>query len=71
MTDFYTGDINKIPDKDIIIASHVMEHIVNDKELVIDLLDKCKELYVFVPYIVSFSTNCTTNWSIMFQHPDQ
>jgi len=53
MTDFYTGDINEIPDKDIIIASHVMEHIVNDKELVRDLLDKCKELYVFVPYMES------------------
>jgi hypothetical protein len=48
---------------------------VNPREWLIDVIGK-------MPYyqnpgneenlkIVSFSTNCTTNWSIMYQHPDQ
>jgi len=53
LADFYSGDLNAIPDQDIIITSHVMEHLVNDRDLVRNLLNKCAELYVFVPYMES------------------
>ncbi len=53
MADFYSGNINAIPDQDILITSHVMEHLVNDRDLVSNLLNECAELYVFVPYMES------------------
>lgn len=47
---FICGDYKDIGKMDIIISSHVMEHLENDKEVVRNLLVKCKVLYVFVPY---------------------
>jgi hypothetical protein len=48
---FYACDISTIPNADIIIASHVFEHITDDKKLVTELLTKCSQLFVFVPYM--------------------
>lgn len=47
---FISGDFTNISKKDVIIASHIMEHLSDDKNIVRDLLSKCKNLYVFVPY---------------------
>ena len=50
---FYHGSVDIIPEVDVIVASHVMEHISGDKDLIRNLLLKCKELYVFVPFMES------------------
>ena len=50
IADFYTGSIKDIPSVNVIIASHVMEHITDDKAIIIELLKKCDDLFVFVPY---------------------
>jgi len=47
---FLSGDYRNTPKSDYIIASHVMEHLSNDREIVAHLLEKCKYLYIFVPY---------------------
>ncbi len=47
---FYSGDYNSIMKNDIIIASHVMEHITDDRIIVNELLSKCKEIFIFVPF---------------------
>ena len=39
-----------IPFADVIIASHVMEHIIDDKVVINALIKKCSDLFVFVPY---------------------
>lgn len=38
---------------DIIIASHVLEHLNNDKQIVSELIKFCKDLFIFVPYMES------------------
>lgn len=50
IANFYAGTLNDIPLVNVIIASHVMEHITNDKAIIIELLKKCTDLFVFVPY---------------------
>lgn len=50
IADFISGDFTNISEKDVIIASHIMEHLSNDRNIVRDLLTKCKNLYVFVPF---------------------
>ncbi len=50
IAEFFSGDHTKVSFKDIIFASHVMEHLPEDKNIVKDLLSKCNDLYVFVPY---------------------
>ncbi len=50
IADFTSGDFKHITEKDAIIASHIMEHLTDDKSIVKDLLSKCKNLYVFVPF---------------------
>lgn len=47
---FSNDDHNTITFKDVIVASHVMEHIEGDREIVRALLGKCRVLYVIVPY---------------------
>lgn len=47
---FISGDYKKAPIVDVIICSHVMEHISNDKEVIEALLKKCNNLIVIVPY---------------------
>lgn len=44
------ADYKNVPYADVIIASHVMEHIVDDKLIINALTQKCRDLFVFVPY---------------------
>jgi len=47
---FQAGDYTIVEPKDVIITSHVMEHITGDKAIVAFLLSKCRDLFIFVPY---------------------
>ena len=48
---FITGGVESIPDVDVIVASNVLEHLSDDKTITRMLVQKCSELYVFVPYM--------------------
>ena len=50
IAEFICGDVEEVPNVDVIIASNVMEHINNDEAVVASLLKKCSQLYIFVPY---------------------
>lgn len=50
MATFTQADYNSVPEVDVIIASNVLEHLSNDREVAQALLHRCKDLYVFVPY---------------------
>lgn len=50
IAEFVSGTYENIKDYDLIIASHVMEHLTEDKTIVNKLLNHCRELYVFVPF---------------------
>lgn len=50
IAEFISGDHTTAPQSDIIIASHVMEHITDDRNVVKTLLNRCKVMYIFVPY---------------------
>jgi len=47
---FHTGEISNLPFHDVVIASHVMEHLSDDKIIIKSIFKRCKELFVFVPY---------------------
>ena len=47
---FIQGDYRDVVSVDIIIASNVLEHLKNDREVVKSLMGKCATLYVVVPY---------------------
>lgn len=47
---FIQGTHEDVPPVDIIIASNVFEHLSNDIDVARVLFDKCKELYIIVPY---------------------
>jgi hypothetical protein len=47
---FICGTDIDVPETEIIITSHVMEHIVGDKVIIKNLLTKCDELYIIVPF---------------------
>lgn len=46
---FIVGDEKCVPSSDIIITSHVIEHLENDKDVVSQLRFKCKRLFIIVP----------------------
>jgi SAM-dependent methyltransferase len=49
--EFIQGSTAEVPPGiDVIIASNVMEHLDSDVEVVRELLQKCSDLYVLVPY---------------------
>lgn len=50
LAEFNVYNYNEFANKDIIIASHLMEHITDDRVMVNDLLLKCKEIFIFVPF---------------------
>ena len=50
LAQFRTGDVEKVTFTNVIIASHVMEHFSNDREIVKKLLSKCNDLFLFVPF---------------------
>jgi hypothetical protein len=47
---FICGDVSCVPNVDVIITSNVLEHLSNDKDITKKLLNKCKDLYIAVPY---------------------
>jgi SAM-dependent methyltransferase len=47
---FRVGTAKDISFSNIIIASHVLEHLSDDKMIVEELVRKCNDLYVFVPF---------------------
>ncbi|MDR0606112.1 MAG: class I SAM-dependent methyltransferase [Bacteroidales bacterium] len=47
---FIVGSVNNIPKVDVIIISHVLEHLSNDKDIVSKLLEECNDLYIAVPF---------------------
>lgn len=51
LAQFRTGDIEKVTFTNVIIASHIMEHLSNDREIVKRLLSKCNDLFLFVPFM--------------------
>lgn len=51
LANFESGGYDILSHYDIILASHVMEHISNDRQVVELLLTKCKFLYIIVPYM--------------------
>jgi len=50
IAEFTSGIHENIEEYDLIIASHVMEHLTEDRSTVKILLNHCKELFVFVPF---------------------
>jgi len=47
---FILGDVSVVPSVDVIIASNVLEHLSDDKNIAKILLGKCNYLYVIVPF---------------------
>lgn len=50
LASFIVGSYEEIPFSDVIIASNVFEHLSDDKRVASELLNKCKDLYIIVPY---------------------
>lgn len=50
IAEFIVGDTRAVPQVDIIISAHVMEHITDDLRVVLKLVSLCKDLYIAVPY---------------------
>lgn len=50
MVTFVSGNAGDIPYVDVIICSNVLEHVDDDSAIVEDLLNRCKRLFVIVPY---------------------
>lgn len=53
IAEFIHGTCDSVPQVDVIVASNVMEHIEDDKLIVRELLTRCSEMYIFVPYMES------------------
>ena len=47
---FIHGDQDDVQPVDVIIASHILEHIEDDQKVVRKLLSRCRDLYVVVPF---------------------
>ena len=47
---FFAGTLDDVPVVDIIISSNVFEHLSNNIKMAKDLLSKCNDLYIIVPY---------------------
>lgn len=47
---FSQGDQNEVPFFDVIIASHILEHLDDDLEVAGKLLTRCGDLLIVVPY---------------------
>lgn len=53
LANFFHGTHNECPNADIIISSNVFEHLSDDINIARDLLKRCRELYITVPYLES------------------
>lgn len=47
---FYALDFEEVPESDIIIVSHVFEHVEKDNDTLCILKKKCSQLFIVVPY---------------------
>jgi 2-polyprenyl-3-methyl-5-hydroxy-6-metoxy-1,4-benzoquinol methylase len=47
---FIVGGQECVPFSDIIIASHVLEHLENERDVINELRSKCKRLFIIVPF---------------------
>lgn len=50
IAEFVCGEADSVPMSEVIVASNVLEHLQDDEALVHLLLEKCKFLYIIVPY---------------------
>ena len=50
VAEFAQGDHTNLPPADIIVTSHTMEHVSDDQDVVRALRERCRVLYVVVPY---------------------
>ena len=50
LAEFICGSSQEVPMVDIIISSNVFEHLSDDKEIAKELMQKCQQLYIIVPY---------------------
>ena len=50
LAEFIQGDHDAVPEVDVIVASHILEHITDDVAIVKALRSRCRDLYVVVPY---------------------
>lgn len=50
IADFICGTFKDVPTVDIIIASNVFEHLIDDKEIARELMQRCQRLFIIVPY---------------------
>lgn len=50
LASFICGTYANVPNVDIIIASNIFEHLLDDKKIAQELLLKCLQLYIIVPY---------------------
>jgi 2-polyprenyl-3-methyl-5-hydroxy-6-metoxy-1,4-benzoquinol methylase len=48
--EFRSGDVDAVPNCDVVVCSNVLEHLDDDREVVRRLLEKCTTLFVIVPY---------------------
>lgn len=51
IADFICGDHTSVPEVDVIIASNVFEHLPDDLKIAEYLKQKCKVLFIIVPYM--------------------
>ena len=72
IAEFICGSIDDVPVSDIIISSHVFEHIENEESYLNALLNKCRKLFIIVPYkeelgfiehFRSYDENAYYNWN--------
>ncbi|MCX6053850.1 MAG: class I SAM-dependent methyltransferase [Chloroflexi bacterium] len=54
---FMQGDFQNVPNIDVIISSNVFEHLTNPIEVAIELMKKCKDLYIITPYKENITTS--------------
>lgn len=47
---FRSGDVSCVPRTDVIISSNTFEHLDNDKDIARQLLEKCNDLFIIVPF---------------------
>jgi hypothetical protein len=50
MATFVSGNAGAVPHVDAIVCSNVLEHVDDDCTIVEDLLNRCRRLFVIVPY---------------------
>jgi Methyltransferase domain len=51
LAEFRTGNVEAVPEADVIVVSNVMEHVTNDIEVAEKLRARCKVLHITVPYM--------------------